>query len=562
MARSVKTTSSIAKIEVEMFKRVCSVIDSPRSLACAMLIEAGDFAGYLSLATNPNHYDNTSAFADDYLVTEMLRKSKVQPSAINKREVAFEKWKAAELQCDATNEFLELILDGKGSFSDRRVSRIVARATTIIHETLGPLTKRTLSAIEEHMDFGPGVTSGLKGEITRGRKFSKRSLTTSQQLLSFGLFHLPPIWRKEIDGFVVVDHNTLAFVPKDSSTDRSITIETDLNIFVQKGIGAMLRRKLENLGVHLNHQWKVNRRLAGLALKLDLGTMDLSSASDLIAFLLVRLLFPADWFELLCWARPEFSKYVDGDKETYFQLQKFSGMGCGFTFELETLIFHALSLATCEEVKASTDNVTTFGDDIIVPVQAFDLLGLTLETLGFKVNKRKSFGKGAFRESCGADFFNGVDVRPIYFRGSDEEPIELVVFNYCNQLRRYACHRNGGYTCDSRFLPAWLRGFHHVNPRYRTIVPNFGYESSGFVGNLDEARPSWDRNVNNWKFVHYGRRSVDTQRYTLGSYIGALASKSSTQWTHGREPIRGRFKRGIVSKPGSTHNWIDLGPWV
>jgi hypothetical protein len=90
--------------------------------------------------------------------------------------------------------------------------------------------------------------------------------------------------------------------------------------------------------------------------------------------------------------------------------EKFSSMGNGFTFPLETLIFWSLAASCCEsDVEASA-----FGDDLIVPTYAYGLLTEVLRSAGFLVNQTKSFHKGPFRESCGKDYFRGTDVRPAY----------------------------------------------------------------------------------------------------------------------------------------------------
>jgi hypothetical protein len=45
-------------------------------------------------------------------------------------------------------------------------------------------------------------------------------------------------------------------VPKNAKTDRTICIEPDLNIFVQLGIGAVIRERLKAYGLDLNTQVK------------------------------------------------------------------------------------------------------------------------------------------------------------------------------------------------------------------------------------------------------------------------------------------------------------------
>jgi hypothetical protein len=91
-------------------------------------------------------------------------------------------------------------------------------------------------------------------------------------------------------------------------------------------------------------------------------------------------------------------------------------MGNGYTFELETLIFVLLSICACDEVGVSSKDVSVYGDDIIIPVEAYDVLKEVLETCGFTINEDKSYHEGPFRESCGEDYFRGINVRPFLVR--------------------------------------------------------------------------------------------------------------------------------------------------
>jgi len=105
-------------------------------------------------------------------------------------------------------------------------------------------------------------------------------------------------------------------------------------------------------------------------------------------------------------------------------LQKFSSMGNGFTFELETLIFsHVASVAG-----GLTPGVDCFvyGDDIIVPSEKADDVLSALRFCGFTPNRTKTFTSGPFRESCGGDFYGGVAVRPFYPKVIPSEPAEVI----------------------------------------------------------------------------------------------------------------------------------------
>lgn len=101
-------------------------------------------------------------------------------------------------------------------------------------------------------------------------------------------------------------------------------------------------------------------------------------------------------------------------------------MGNACTFPVETLLFLSVTIAavlthrgmraTKKNVEALMGQVAIFGDDIVVPVDSRELLVEALEVLDFKVNDAKSFWTGKFRESCGVDAFDGVDVTPAYWR--------------------------------------------------------------------------------------------------------------------------------------------------
>lgn len=198
----------------------------------------------------------------------------------------------------------------------------------------------------------------------------------------------------------------LAFVPKNAKTYRSIVVEPCLNGFAQAGLGKYIAKRLRSVGVDIrnqvpNQEWALLGSLLG-----DLATIDLSSASDMIARELVRALLPEDWYRLLSAFRTSEVLY----KGKTIALEKFSSMGNGFTFPLETLIFWALTRSAV----GNDGIVSVYGDDIICPVSSYGRVTEVLTAVGFIVNPDKSYAAGPFRESCGCDYYNGINVRPFY----------------------------------------------------------------------------------------------------------------------------------------------------
>jgi hypothetical protein len=94
---------------------------------------------------------------------------------------------------------------------------------------------------------------------------------------------------------------------------------------------------------------------------------------------------------------------VDGES---FMLEKFSSMGNGYTFELESTIFAGCVFACVPPSR--WDDCSVYGDDLIVPQKYADRLVDCLETFGFKVNHKKSCLAGRFFESCGTDWFDNL----------------------------------------------------------------------------------------------------------------------------------------------------------
>jgi hypothetical protein len=243
-----------------------------------------------------------------------------------------------------------------------------------------------------------------------------------------------------------VPGNRFTTVYKDCTKDRGIAIEPSLNIFYQLSVGRKMRNRLRAWGIDLEHGQDIHRWVACEASKDgSLATVDLSNASDTICSNLVKLVLPPSWFEILDDLRSKKTLF----KGRWFVLDKFSSMGNGFTFELETLIFLCLILALDPAHKAG-DNVFVYGDDIIIPSGSFKAVDAMLKFLGMTPNQKKVFSDGSFRESCGGDYFDGVDVRPHFLKSSPNEPQQLIAF--ANGIRRQM-------TSDTRrrvLLRTWL----------------------------------------------------------------------------------------------------------
>lgn len=161
----------------------------------------------------------------------------------------------------------------------------------------------------------------------------------------------------------------------------------------------------------------------------SLATVDLSSASDRVTCETVGQMFRSNPGLVLSLqsSRTRFVKQTQlFNWPVVNELRKFSTMGSACTFPVQSMVFLAVALAsvltkrhvrvTPENIRRLLGEVAVFGDDIIVPVDCRALFVRCLEILHFKVNTDKSHWTGRFRESCGVDAFDGVDVTPVYWR--------------------------------------------------------------------------------------------------------------------------------------------------
>lgn len=275
---------------------------------------------------------------------------------------------------------------------------------------------------ELNYEFGPGACIGMpKAKANTANKLNiahptcSKSMHPVRDLFAAELPHLAESIRRCEPAPAKLD-----FVPKNRKTDRPIAVEPWLNVMVQKAIGAAITDRLRSIGVDVKDQSR-NQRVAKYGSENgEYCTIDLSSASDTICSELIRLTFPEEWLEKLDIARsPEltFRGHV-------VPIAKYSSMGNGFTFPLQTLLFHAIGRVSLKRTGASSYLHSTYGDDIVIHKGAFTEMIANLRLLGFRPNEEKSFSTGRFRESCGGDYVDGENVRPVY--AQDFKPFSLL----------------------------------------------------------------------------------------------------------------------------------------
>ena len=442
-----------------IIQQLCEAIDTPHSLALSMLLTAGkeeDIISAIQLPFSPGVYLEKDAqkFASDYLLTKLCSK---MPNILGRdlHEAAIASFEAAERSCLSSNLSLlsgvafDQLFDRTSVTLEglrRAIKRIVGRAPSLL-------------SCGEAGGWGPGSNLELsRAEATPEAKCGTVSITYKlcKELERSGVWtkdHQIPDWL--LGPYKLVPGNMITTVPKNAKTDRTIAIEPAVNSWFQKGVGSFLRKRLRRFGIDLNDQ-TINQRLASLAQSFGFATLDLSAASDSIAMLLVELLFPDEWVYLIQATRSERGTYssrndvLQGVAE-WFDYQKVSSMGNGFTFELESVIFTAVCLAC----GVPEYDIFVYGDDIIVPQEKAHVVAEALACLGFSLNQEKSFLQGCFFESCGVHVFNGCDVTPFSIKEIPHGPKDYM--HFANELRLFAT-RLGAFGCSVRqFKPVYNR---------------------------------------------------------------------------------------------------------
>lgn len=362
--------------------------------------------------------------------------------ATDRRTAAIDKWLQCELSNINTNVHLYTAEPDDVVFDNVTWDSVCNFARNLIANTIGEKVKwGSLCG-----SFSGGASTSVKrGVGTVARKYTQVCDCTPDAYSVFLKLNRSVVWNPTPN---FVQGNVLFTVPKSTVIDRCACKEPDLNMYCQKAVGDYFRRSLLAKGINLNDQ-TINQHHAFVgSTNNSLATIDLSSASDSVTTQLVIALLPFEWSSLLLDIRSPFT-YVNGE---WHENQMVSSMGNACTFELESLIFWALTKAACY-FTGTRGTVSVYGDDIICPTGAVDAVVNTLSFCGFSVNTDKSFWDGPFRESCGKHYYSGVDVTPFYVRTVPTDVTDLI--HLANSFRSWLDRASIGGILDPSFFELW-----------------------------------------------------------------------------------------------------------
>lgn len=279
---------------------------------------------------------------------------------------------------------------------------------------------------------GPGRVSNLpRGKSKSDFHFWPAKL---DWIFPYDLYATHDLGYGELQGDSVlkyVNHehpSKLIAVPKTATGPRLIGSEPNYHQWCQQLIRSQLEQIVKK--TPLRHcitfgDQRPNRRLAlEGSITGALATVDLKSASDRLSCWTVERALRANvtFFERIHSTRTRMMTNSVNDSFGTIKLRKCFTQGSACTFPVQTIIYSMFCVAAVlisskaklnsKSIDDACRKVRVFGDDLIIPSDALVKLTEILSFVQLKVNPAKTFHQGSFRESCGLDVFNGVDVTP------------------------------------------------------------------------------------------------------------------------------------------------------
>jgi hypothetical protein len=440
--------------------------------------------------------------------------------------------------------FYEPTIDQKNQAVDEFATRMRNLRRVRIN-TANPLLQRAkwyLTRALKHLDLssitpghGPGVVAERLDKFERW-DFNTWSVKAERfyPYIPFAKHSLHSYFASNAPTYVRQVHTRCALVPKDFKGPRLISAESVVNQYLQQG---QMKRMMEyfatnpllRCSIRLKDQ-SFNQRAAARASQDCLATVDLSSASDTVSVPLV-------WFLLS--GVPKLRRFLMATRSDYMlyadrkiRITSFAPMGSATCFPVETLVFWSLAIASLEITRlhpktgkpvmgpyALARDIRVFGDDIIIPEEAYPTLSALLTSVGCEVNVQKTCYRTPFRESCGTEWYGRFDVSLIRNRQYDYGRHDVSQHPIVCSLQRKFFSR--GYFAVAALLSKWAQEI-VPTPTYAisSYLPKSVYDELGvFLSHREEAHPPVRLTADIVGYLGYfERESLDLDRF--GGLLG------------------------------------------
>jgi hypothetical protein len=364
----------------------------------------------------------------------------------------------------------------------------------------------------------------------------------------------------------------LIAVPKTMSGPRLIGSEPNYHQWIQQLIRAQIESRLKNtpLADCISFGDQEPNRMLALSSSIDgsYATVDLKSASDRLSCWAVERALRANlsWLERIHASRTRWMKNAINDHFHAIMLKKCFTQGSACTFPVQTVVYSMYAIAAVliterkrinsKSIREAARKVRVFGDDIIVPTHVLPKLTEILSFTQLNVNSNKTFSKGKFRESCGLDAYDGVDVTPARVKRFSVNPSHEVAESMIEASNNF-------YKRGMWHVSQWLRW--HLRKVILPIIPLRDSEKTVYdlVGNgyqcvqgasLDHLQKRWNSKLHLYEYkvdqLVSKTKKVPTQSaYDLTEYHFGSRTKVSVKTDH-LDPVERDL--GIVNKKSSV----------
>ena len=371
----------------------------------------------------------------------------------------------------------------------------------------------------------------------------------------------------------------VVFVPKTQTAPRVIAIEPANVQYMQQSLKDYIYPILEQHSLTRHSirfaRQDVNQKLAySSSIDRRLATLDLKDASDRVHLHLVRRIFKTSG--ILEYLEDSRSLHATLPSGKNIVLWKFASMGSALCFPVEAMVFYTLVQSamhildgkrpSSRSIRRYGKQIDIYGDDIIIPVEYTDFVIKYLESYALKVNVNKSFRNSHFRESCGADFYNGYAVNPVYARQEmpdddhNWEPEHVMSWNATGDLM----YLRGNWKTAQYIRDQLRRVVRRTIPRARTFGPGLAHFSLLFTTNL---RYNKDTCGFKQKRLHYypidRKDNIDGDEIACLNKWGLHVAARQAQFlrggytSSGRPEQRSRQISDSVSERTGTDSGID-----
>jgi hypothetical protein len=318
------------------------------------------------------------------------------------------------------------------------------------------------------------------------------------------------------------DENRLVSVPKDWRRVRIVCVEPYERMNWQQSIRLMIEGAASTTIANRVSFKSQDFQRSSLALD-GRSSIDLSDASDWVPWPVIFRAF-SRVPEIRAALQASRSRFVTLNGSRY-TLKCYATMGNATTFTVMTVLLAALCAAVEDHVYRYSGFVarpsTVFGDDIVCDDAIAGSLLMGLRLLGLKPNDQKTYISKRFKESCGLDLFEGVDVTPLR----------------CKTIESARCHddilRYIAYSNHAHELGYWKLA-EYLGSLTGTVIPcNMGEGSfRSFSSGVHYRGASW--NTNYQCFETFKARAEERIQLDSQSHLEYCLAHPSKEGVSGR----------------------------